>query len=46
MSLFNQGCFWFTAIPNMREERLRPLMEAFATTLTNHAALSQIFGVI
>ncbi len=37
MSLFNQGCFWFTAIPNMREERLRPLMEAFATTITNHA---------
>lgn len=46
LSLFNQGCFWFSAIPNMREERLRPLMEAFAKTIASHAALSQIFGVI
>jgi hypothetical protein len=46
LSLFNQGCFWFSAIPNMREERLRPLMNAFANTIASHAALSQIFGVI
>jgi hypothetical protein len=46
LSLFNQGCFWFSAIPNMREERLRPLVEAFAKTIASHAALSQIFGVI
>lgn len=46
LSLFNQGCFWFAAIPNMRDERLRPLMDAFASTIANHAALSQIFGVI
>jgi Transposase DDE domain len=46
LSLFNQGCFWFSAIPNMREERLRPLMQAFANAIANHAALSQIFGVI
>jgi hypothetical protein len=46
MSLFNQGSFWFSAIPNMREERLRPLMKAFADAIASHAALSQIFGVI
>ena len=28
MSLFNQGSYWYRAIPNMREDRLRPLMEA------------------
>ncbi len=46
LSLFNQGCFWFAAIPNTREERLRPLMHSFAKMVANHAALSQIFGVI
>jgi hypothetical protein len=30
----------------MREERLRPLMKAFADAIASHAALSQIFGVI
>lgn len=46
MSLFNQGAFWFSAIPNMRDDRLRPLMTAFADALAGHAALTQIFGVI
>ena len=46
LSLFNQGSFWFSAIPNMREERLRPLVKAFADAIASHAALSQIFGVI
>jgi hypothetical protein len=46
LSLFNQGCFWFSAIPNMREDRLRSLMLAFAEVITSHAALKEIFGVI
>jgi hypothetical protein len=46
LSLFNQGLFWWMAIPNMREERLVPLMDAFAKTVRDHAAFSTIFGVI
>src|SRR5262249_55078103 len=33
------------AVPNMRENRLRPIMEAPAKTITSHAALSEVFGV-
>jgi hypothetical protein len=46
MSLFNQGLFWWMAIPNMRDERLVPLMNAFAKTVQDHATFSRIFGVI
>jgi hypothetical protein len=31
VSLFNQGWFWYQVIPTMREEWLRPLMEAFGS---------------
>jgi hypothetical protein len=30
MSLYNQGSYWYMAIPNMREERLTLLMNAYA----------------
>ena len=46
MSLFNQGSYWYRAIPNMREERLRPLMEAFGRIVADHAAFKGICGVI
>jgi len=46
MSLFNQGCCWYRMIPNMREERLRPLMKAFGELVQRHAAFSQIFGIL
>lgn len=46
MSLFNQGCCWYRMIPNMREERLLPLMRAFGELVQSHAAFSQIFGII
>lgn len=46
MSLFNQGRYWYSAIPNMREERLLPLMNAFGEILASHAAFSEIFGII
>lgn len=45
-SLLRQGAYWFTCIPNMREEWLRPLMEAFGRLLSGHAVFSQVFGVI
>ena len=46
MSLFNQGCYWYRAIPNMREERLVPLMKAFGEIVASHAAFRDIFGII
>ena len=46
MSLFNQGWFWYQAIPNMREERLRLLMESFGRIVAQHALSREIFGVI
>jgi hypothetical protein len=46
LSLFNQGLHWYGAIPEMREERLRSLMHAYAKILHEHAGLREIFGVI
>ena len=46
MSLFNQGSYWYRAIPNMREERLQMLMEAFGKIIANHAAFKESYGVI
>ncbi len=46
VSLFNQGWFWYGAIPKMREEWLRPLMEAFGRIVREQAACREIFGVI
>lgn len=46
MSLFNQGTYWYRAIPNMREERLVPLMRAFGNIVADHAAFREIFGLI
>jgi hypothetical protein len=46
MSLFNQGCCWYRALPNMREERLLPLMKAFGRIVSSHAAFRDLFGLI
>jgi Transposase DDE domain len=46
MSLYNQGAYWYMAIPNMREERLVLLMQAYAEVLREHDFLRDIFGVI
>jgi hypothetical protein len=46
VSLFNQGWFWYQAIPTMREEWLRPLMEAFGRMVRAQAVCREIFGVI
>jgi hypothetical protein len=45
-SLFRQGSYWYSAIPNLREERLRPLMEAFGEIVANHEVSREILGVI
>ena len=46
MSLFNQGRYWYGALPRMREERLLPLMNAFGEIVSSHAAFREIFGII
>jgi hypothetical protein len=46
MSLFNQGWFWYHAIPGMRDERSQMLMEAFGRIVPRHGVSRQIFGVI
>lgn len=46
VSLFNQGWFWYQAIPTMREEWLRPLMEAFGRIIRAQAVCREILGVI
>lgn len=46
MSLFNQGCYWYSAIPNMPDERLRLLMESFEKIVTEQPFCREIFGVI
>jgi hypothetical protein len=45
-SLLRQGSYWYSAIPNMREEWLRPLMLTYAEVLTEHAFLRAVFGII
>jgi hypothetical protein len=45
-SLFRQGSYWYRAIPTLREERLRPLMEAFTEVIHQHKVFTAIFGVI
>lgn len=46
MSLFNQGSYWYRAIPNMREERLRPLMTMFGEMLVAQPAFKELCGVL
>jgi hypothetical protein len=46
LSLYNQGCYWYMAIPNMREERLLRLMTAYAEVLREHDFLRELLGVI
>jgi hypothetical protein len=45
-SLFTQGTYYYGAIPNMREYRLRELMTEFARLLNEHPAFSMVFGVL
>jgi hypothetical protein len=46
LSLYNQGCFWYDALPNMPDERLIPLMKAFDASLREHQFFRDIFGII
>ena len=45
-SLFRKGCLLYELIPNMAEERLRPLMERYQGLLGQNATFADVFGVI
>lgn len=46
LSLYNQGLHWYMAIPNMREERLCLLINAYGEVLAEHELTRELFGVI
>jgi hypothetical protein len=45
-SLYNQGSFWYDALPNMPTDRLATLMAAYDETIREHEVFSEIFGVL
>ena len=46
LSLYNQGLHWYMAIPRMREERLRLLIDAYGEVLKEHQLTRELLGVI
>lgn len=44
-SLLRQGQYYYGAIPNMREEELRPLVERFGELIQEQASLNMVFGL-
>jgi hypothetical protein len=44
LSLYNQGCFWYMAIPAMKEERLVRLMAAYGEVLVEHEILRDLLA--
>jgi len=45
-SLFRQGCFYYQALPNMREAELRPLIERFAQLVIEQPVFREVFGLV
>jgi hypothetical protein len=45
-SLFRQGCYWYSCLPTMREEWLRPLMREFDRIVREQPFFRGIFGLI
>lgn len=45
-SLYRQGCYWYSCLPNMREDWLRTLMDAFDRIVREHAVLRDAFGIL
>jgi hypothetical protein len=46
MSLYNQGTFWFRALPNMLEEDSALLLPAYDAVIREHQFFRDVFGVI
>jgi len=46
MSLYNQGTFWFRALPNMIDEDIDKLRPAFDTVIREHKFFREVYGVV
>ena len=46
LSLYNQGKFWYDALPNMPDDRLSKLITAYDEILREQPFFREIFGVI
>jgi hypothetical protein len=46
LSLYNQGLHWYMAIPRMREERLRMLIDAYGEVIKEHELTRNLLGII
>lgn len=46
LSLFNQGSYWYMAIPNMRPARLQLLVEAYHQVLTECRFTRDLFALV
>lgn len=46
LSLLNQGLILYAKIPNMRDDQLAPLMQAFDTVVRQHEIFRAVFGLI
>ena len=46
LSLYKQGCFWYDAIPAMREERYAMLMAAYDECVREHQIFREVFGLL
>lgn len=45
-SLFRQGTYWYGAIPEMRDDWLRNLMNAFDEIISEHAVFGEVYALI
>jgi hypothetical protein len=46
LSLFKQGCYWYDAIPAMRDDRFDRLMTAYDACVREHEVLRRVFGLL
>ena len=45
-SLLNQGLFYVDCLPNVRDERAKPLMAKFDELVLQHATFREAFGLV
>jgi hypothetical protein len=46
LSLYKQGCYWYEALPAMREDRFTLLMNAYDEGVREHAIFQKLFGLL
>jgi hypothetical protein len=46
LSLLNQGCCWYRALPNMPDDRARTLLDSLESLMAQHECFDEIFAAI